>query len=111
MPGSRDVGERQQVPPRALRLPPELWREREHMRVDHRFAVLPHVSGMIGAQSFDEERAIGGVQDRSKLRIQSGRHCPRRPDLPGADLDQVPDGLAEVIPVSVLHGDPRVVTA
>ena len=78
------------------------------MRVDHRFAVLPHDSGMIGAQAFDEQRAIGGVRHGSKLRVQPGRHGPRRPDRPGARLDQVTDGLAEVIPVSVLHDDPRV---
>jgi len=63
---------------------------------------------MIGAQAFDEQRTIGGVQHCSKLRVQPGRHRPRRPDRPGARLDEVTDGLAKVIPVSVLHGDPRV---
>ncbi len=70
--------------------------------------MLPHDSGMIGAQAFDEQLAVGGIQHCSKLRVQSGRRCPRRPDRSGARLDQVTDGLAKVTPVSVLNGDPRV---
>ena len=50
------------------------------------------------------QRTIGGVQHGSKLRVQPGRRCPRRPDRPGVRLDQVTDGLAKVLPVRAPQG-------
>jgi hypothetical protein len=37
---------------------------------------------MIDPQAFEEQRAILRVEHRGKLRVQSGSHCPCRPERP-----------------------------
>jgi hypothetical protein len=74
--------------------------------VDHRFAVLAHYSGVISAQAFDEYLPTGCVQHDRDMGVQPGGHRPDAKHRPGPCLDQVTNGLAEVIPVGVLHGHP-----
>jgi hypothetical protein len=68
--------------------------------------VLAHHSGVISAQAFDENLAVGCVQHNGELGVQSCGHRSGAVHRPGLGLDQVTDRLAEVIPVGVLHDHP-----
>ena len=61
---------------------------------------------MISAQALDEHRPGGRLQHDRELGVQSCGHRLRAMNRPGLRLNQVTDGLAQVIPVDMLHGHP-----